>query len=149
MLAARKARKASLNEKSSAAAAAAAAAASKGSQRAVPAAVTAAGSKGGAVGEARAQGKWGWGTKFLAGTSAGLAVLGIAWQLKPDEMRRLLDDSPVDHFAIWLMGKYALVRETPDRLGYKQNLQIYSSVCACFVSTWTVLLVRFSCCEEL
>lgn len=112
MLAARKARKASLNEKSAAASAAAAAA--KASETAVPAAVAAAaGSKGAAAGGsgAKAQGKWGWGAKFLAGTSAGLAVLGIAWQLKPDEVRRLLDDSPVDHFAIWLMGKYALVRE--------------------------------------
>lgn len=115
MLAARKARKASLNEKSAAAAAAAAAA--KASERAVPAAVTVAGNKAGAAGGggAKGQGKWGWGAKFLAGTSAGLAVLGIAWQLKPDEVRRLLDDSPVDHFAIWLMGKYALVRETWNR----------------------------------
>lgn len=114
MLAARKARKASLKEKSAAAAATATA---KASERAAPAAATAALSKSGAAGGAgaRAQGKWGWGAKFLAGTSAGLAVLGIAWQLKPDEVRRLLDDSPVDHFAVWLMGKYALVRDARNR----------------------------------
>eukprot|EP00903_Cladosiphon_okamuranus_P012306 g11538.t1 len=108
MLAARKARKASMNAKSAAATAAAAAA--KASERAATATATAAFNKGGAAGGAgaRAQGKWGWGAKFLAGTSAGLAVLGIAWQLKPDEVRRLLDDSLVDKFAIWLMGKYAL-----------------------------------------
>lgn len=112
MLAVRKVRKASLNKKSAAAVAAATA-----SEKAAVEAVTAAGSKGRAAGGAgaRAQGKWGWGAKFLAGTSVGLAVLGIAWQLKPDEVRRLLDDSPVDHFAIWLMGKYALVRESQNR----------------------------------
>lgn len=125
MLAARAARKASLNEKS--AAAAAAAAAVEAAETAVPAAVTAAGSKGRVAGGARAQGKWGWGAKFLAGTSAGLAVLGIAWQLKPDEVRRLLDDSPVDHFAIWLMGKYALVRGDLDSESFR-------FLCACFVS---------------
>ncbi len=108
MLAARKARKASLNEKN--AAAAAAAAAVKAAEGAAPAAApAAAGAKGSAAGAAGGKGKWGWGSKFLAGTTAGLAVLGIAWQLKPDEVRKLLDDSPIDHFAIWLVGKYALV----------------------------------------
>lgn len=132
MLAARKARKASLSEKSAKAAAAAAAATA--AKRAAPAAVTAAGSKGAAAGGAgaNAKGKWGWGTRFLAGTSAGLAVLGIAWQLKPDEVRRLLDDSPIDHFAIWLMGKYALVRETRD---------CFRFLCACFGSPAFYLLL--------
>ncbi|CAM9560178.1 unnamed protein product, partial [Ectocarpus sp. 4 AP-2014] len=108
MLAARKARKASVTAKTAAAAATAKAAA--------PAATAGAGRAGGAggaasaagAGGAKAQGKWGWGTRLLAGTSVGLAALGIAWQLKPDEMRKLLDDSPIDHFFIWFMGKWAL-----------------------------------------
>ncbi|CAM9158188.1 unnamed protein product, partial [Pylaiella littoralis] len=109
MLAARKARKASADAKT----AAAAAAASTAGEGVLPAAAggAAAGGKGaaaGGAGEAGGSGKWGWGTTFLAGTSVGLAALGIAWQLKPDEVRRLLDDSPVDHFAIWIMNKYAL-----------------------------------------
>lgn len=109
MLAARKARKANANAKTAAAAVAAATATA--TEGVVPAAAAVAGSKGAAAGAGGAggSGKWGWGTKFLAGTSVGLAALGIAWQLKPDEVRRLLDDSPVDHLAIWVMGKYALV----------------------------------------
>lgn len=110
MLAARKARKASADAKTAAAAAAAATATA--AEGVVPAAAGAVGNKGaaaGGAGGAGGSGKWGWGTKFLAGTSVGLAALGIAWQLKPDEVRRLLDDSPIDHFAIWVMGKYALV----------------------------------------
>ncbi|CAB1114141.1 unnamed protein product [Ectocarpus sp. CCAP 1310/34] len=112
MLAARKARKASATAEKAAAAATAKAAA--------PAAAAGAGRAGGVggaasaagAGGAKGQGKWGWGTRLLAGTSVGLAAFGIAWQLKPDEMRKLLDDSPIDHFFIWFMGKWALVRGT-------------------------------------
>lgn len=50
--------------------------------------------------------RWGLGTTVLALTSTGLAVLAIAWQLKPDEVRELLDDSPIDHVAIWFMKKF-------------------------------------------
>ncbi|CAM9489090.1 unnamed protein product, partial [Ectocarpus fasciculatus] len=110
MLAARKARKASVTAKTAAAAAtakAAAPAAGAGAGRAGGAG-GAAGAAAAGAGGAKRQGKWGWGTKFLAGTSVGLAALGIAWQLKPDEMRKLLDDSPIDHFFIWFMGKWAL-----------------------------------------
>lgn len=116
MLAARKARKANAE-------AAAAAAAAKAGETTVPAAAATA-AKSGAVASregasaaessgagARVKGKWGFGAKLLAGTSVGVAALGIAWQLKPDEVRRLLDDSPIDHFAVWVMGKYALVSD--------------------------------------
>lgn len=123
MLAARKARKESAT--TSAKKAAAAAAAVPG---AVPSAAAAAGAGGGGAGAAgrsaaaaagtggaggASQGGRagrGWGTKILGASAAGLAVLGIAWQLKPDEVRKLLDDSPIDHFAIWVMSKYSLVR---------------------------------------
>lgn len=112
MLAARKARKASVTAKTAAAAATAKAAApAAGAGAGRTGGAGAAASAAGAAG-AKGQGKWGWGTKLLAGTSVGLAALGIAWQLKPDEMRKLLDDSPVDHFFIWFMGKWALVRVT-------------------------------------
>lgn len=59
--------------------------------------------------------RWGWGTTVLAVTSTGLAALGIAWQLKPDEVRKLLDDSPIDHVAMWFMEKFNEVR-IPRRL---------------------------------
>lgn len=59
--------------------------------------------------------RWGWGTAVLAVTSTGLAALAIAWQLKPDEVRELLDDSPIDHVAMWFMKKFNEVR-IPRRL---------------------------------
>ena len=123
MLAARKARKASATTSAKRAAAAtaampgavpsaaAAAAGSRGASgaagRIAPAATGGGRGAGGALQGARAS--RGWGTKILLASGAGLAILGIAWQLKPDEVRKLLDDSPIDHFAIWLMSKYSLV----------------------------------------
>ena len=108
MLAARQARKANLTQ-SGVVAAKVVNPSKAPNANAKGAAATAAGA--GSEGTGERQGKWGWGTTVFALTTTGMVALGIAWQLKPDEVRKLLDDSPIDHIAMWFMSKYQEVRK--------------------------------------
>lgn len=54
--------------------------------------------------------KWSLAGKTMVGTATGIGVLGVAWHFKADEIRALLDDTPIDHAAVWVVDKVAEVR---------------------------------------
>lgn len=63
----------------------------------------------GVVGSGGGRRKLGMISKGMLVTAAGVGAFSVAWHFKADEIRELLDDTFIDHAAVWVTDRIAEV----------------------------------------